>query len=211
MKYPTLYYKSKINLKYVTSYFLTRMSWKWELFSFSLRSFIVLFLPFYLMRQIPAWCGIIIIQRNNKVLCARFENERISIRGDADNRAQVYTAEGRKVNIASPSNLSPCHRSSPPVCVRRYIRFQEENFWGSRCADACEDFLVALLSYPCTLTRAHELAKLYYKPESYTRALATESIYTRLILLPHIILNAHGRLTLLWIAKSQMIRNKAQI
>lgn len=61
------------------------------------------------------------------------------------------------------------------------------------------------------LTRAHESAKLYYEPESYTRALATESIHTRLILLPHIILNAHSRLTLLWIAKSQMIRNKTQM
>lgn len=60
------------------------------------------------------------------------------------------------------------------------------------------------------LTRAHESAKLYYEPESYTRELAMESIHTRLILLPHIILNAHDRLTLLRIAKSQMIRNKAQ-
>ena len=47
------------------------------------------------------------------------------------------------------------------------------------------------------LTRAYESAKLYYEPESYTRALATKSIHTRLILLPHIILNAHGWLILL--------------
>lgn len=43
------------------------------------------------------------------------------IRG-ADSRAQVYTAEGRKVNIASPSNLSPCHRSSPPVYAYVHAR-----------------------------------------------------------------------------------------
>lgn len=62
------------------------------------------------------------------------------------------------------------------------------------------------------LTRVHESAKLYYEPESYTRALAMESIHTRLILLPHIILtHAHGRLTLLRIAKSQMIQNKVQM
>lgn len=80
-------------------------------------------------------------------------------------------------------------RESPRRCVRRLPR--------------CYYLIRAL-------TRAHESAKLYYEPESYTRALPTESIHTRLILLPHIILNAHGRLALLRFAKSQMIRNEAQ-
>lgn len=125
---------------------------KRKLFSLPLRnhSLCYFYHSTYLMRQMPTWCGIIITQWNNKVLRSHFEDEQVSIRGDADNRAQVYTAEGRKVNIASPSNLSPCHRSSSPVCVCTYISFQEENFWGNHRADACEDFLVALLSYPCT-------------------------------------------------------------
>lgn len=40
------------------------------------------------------------------------------------------------------------------------------------------------------LTRAYESPELYYNPESYTRT--SKSMHTRLILLSHIILNAHG-------------------
>lgn len=137
------------------------------------------------------------------------------IRG-ADSRAQVYTAEGRKVNIASPSNLSPCHRSSPPVYAYVHARIctalRGKFPRGAGGGGGRKGFAASVRAKTFSpryyliraLTRAYESAELYYKPESYTRARARacapplpESIHTRLILLPHIILNAHGRLTLL--------------
>lgn len=59
------------------------------------------------------------------------------------------------------------------VCMYMYLGSPRGKFpRGLRYAGACEDFLSSLapryyLIRP--LTRAHESAELYYKPESYTR------------------------------------------
>lgn len=70
------------------------------------------------------------------------------IRG-GDKSARAYTAEGRKVNIASPSNLSLCHSSSLPMRVHTGACMPSWGKFSTELSMRAVFFLDLLLSYPC--------------------------------------------------------------
>jgi len=78
-----------------------------------------------------------------------------------------------------------------------------------RCVRRLSRRVIILSAHSCVPT--NRLSFIISPKVTRARFRLSASIRTRLILLPHIIFNAHGRLALMSPAKSQMIRNKARM